>query len=112
MSLHSSFTAPPGKRYAAFMVDLLAVFLVFLVVAGLGSAVHADLGRWDVLAICGFLYQGTMLAFHGGQTIGRQWAGIAVMSMNGSPVMPGQGYFRSMARVVTSHRNPASSFPA
>lgn len=100
MSSHQSFAAPPGKRYAAFVLDAIATVLIFLIVAGIGEAVKVDLGRWDVLAIGYFAYQGSMLAFNSGQTFGRQMAEITVMSESGTPVVPSQAYFRGMVRAL------------
>lgn len=100
MATGSSFTAVPVRRYAAFFADAAATFFLFLIIATAGEVLAIDLGRWDAFAFVWLIYQGTLLAFNQGQTFGRYLTQIVVYAENGSPLIAGQAYFRSLARVL------------
>jgi uncharacterized RDD family membrane protein YckC len=97
---HSSFTADPVRRYAAFFADAVTTALLFLVVGAIGDQVHVDLGRWDVLAAVWVLYQGTTLVANDGQSFGRYLANIMVCGETGAPLDPVRAYARTLVRAL------------
>ena len=92
--------AVPGKRYAAFAVDLLAVLLLFFVVAVSADFVGTDLARWDIFALLLFAYQASFLALRDGLTFGKYAQNISVVSVSGTPLRLWQSVVRSGIRAA------------
>lgn len=94
--------AGAGSRSAALVVDLVLqslALLLFAVIAGsLGASgvAVAAVGGFGVL----FAYPIAFEAFHRGQTLGKALFGIAVTSLDGSPVRFLPAVVRNVVRVV------------
>jgi uncharacterized RDD family membrane protein YckC len=87
-------------RVGATLIDALMLVAVVLAVAGLG----AILGGGDAVDLVVGLsplaltaaYAPTMLAFHRGQTVGKEACGIRVVNVSGEPI----GFGRALLREV------------
>ena len=100
MAFQSSFTAEPSRRYAAFVVDTVTTFVLFLIVGTVADQLHHDLARWDVFAAVFVLYQGTLVVTNQGQTFGRYVANIMVCSDSGGPLTAARSFARALVRAL------------
>lgn len=109
--------APIGRRFAALFIDNLIVFLpmsiVFVAVAfplGVFTAEGNEeqftwlfLGLQMVLGlgmlVVWILYEGLMLS-RGGQTLGKKWLGLKVVTPEGNDITRGQAFSRAAIRQV------------
>jgi uncharacterized RDD family membrane protein YckC len=90
-----------GSRVGAFLLDLIILmvggFVVGVVVGffseGGTSAAEIVLG---VVYVAFLLYAPLMLAFNGGQTIGKKALGIAVINEDGHPIGFGRALWREI----------------
>ena len=105
--------ASVGSRFLALALDTLVqagTFLLVLIfmfgVAIVGVALGANFGVWGTaLAIlAGFiLYYGYFAAFEilwNGQTPGKRWVGLRVISESGRPIGPFEAILRNLLRIV------------
>jgi uncharacterized RDD family membrane protein YckC len=94
------FLASPGKRIAATVYDLFAVFLIFLVLVSLAELFGEDLGSFRVFMLVALAYQlGLPIGLHG-QTLGKRAQGICIISATGAAAAPTQAFVRGLVRCL------------
>ena len=109
--------ASMGRRFVALFIDNLLVFMpiwiLFMAVAipmGLFAGEQSEeqltwllVGLQVVLGlgmlVIWILYEGTMLS-RGGQTLGKKWMGLKVVTPEGNDITRGQAYSRAAIRQV------------
>jgi uncharacterized RDD family membrane protein YckC len=91
------------RRVGATLLDGLLVIVLFFafaivlsIAAGSVDARAARLG-WGLV---GLLYAILMLAYHGGQTVGKEVARVRVVAEDGSPVGAGRATARELTKAV------------
>lgn len=93
--------ASVGIRFVAILLDGLIVGIPLLILEAIlrivGSPVAAILS-----AIAFFLYEGLMLAYQNGQTIGKKVMSIRVVSTDGQPLTINKTFTRAGVKVVLS----------
>ena len=92
-----------GQRVAAYLLDVLVLF-VFLIVVGIGIAIHEALGVVLVVIWIAAMLLGYWVLFEGsesGQTLGKRALGIRVLDDRGGRAGYGRAFGRNIvARVI------------
>ena len=95
-----SFLATPSARKAAFIFDLIAIFLLFAGVSVAADSLHRDVASLAGFAFCAWLYNIVLPAHNTGSTLGKGSQNIAVVSATGQPASLVQYAVRSSVRFL------------
>lgn len=85
-----------AARFGAAIVDGLLVGVTAVIV---GLVVHSPIVEYGLFAIGSVLYAVLMLSRpgeHNGQTLGKQWLGLRVVSTSGTPITIGTACMREL----------------
>ena len=91
------------SRVGATLIDglLIGILLTVVVVAfGLDDTAAGDLVRTVIVPVISVVYAALLLAYHGGQTLGKQAAGIRVLTEDGAPVGLGRAAGRELVKAL------------
>jgi uncharacterized RDD family membrane protein YckC len=100
----SSF-APPVEagwwaRVGATLLDAVIIVVGALILGAIGAAIGGNngfaVGFWIGYAIGFLLYPPLMLAYNGGQTLGKQATGVRVVHRDGQPIGLGRAWLREV----------------
>jgi uncharacterized RDD family membrane protein YckC len=106
--------APILKRFGAQFIDglllsiptymiMFALLLGTGMMSGQGGEPNPLINLIGIpLSFIGLVYEGLMLQYKGGQTLGKMALGLKVVRMDGSPITPGQAWGRAGLRMVVA----------
>lgn len=109
--------AGPFRRLPAYAIDLaieaavlLLMFVILVVAFSLARLEGVGIGLFlIVLFVVGFFYHGLFEAFWNGQTPGKRFCGLRVVTVEGLPISPWQAILRNILRAADSL--PLAPFP-
>jgi uncharacterized RDD family membrane protein YckC len=90
-----------GSRVGATLLDnilILVVVVLGFIVLAIGGGLLGPNELRIVLAVFGLLYAILMLAYHGGQTVGKEVVHVRVVAEDGSPVGLGRAAGRELLK--------------
>lgn len=87
-------------RVGATLLDAVIIVIGALVLGAIGAAIGGksgfSVGFWIGYAVGFLLYGPLMLAYHRGQTLGRQATGVRVIHRDGQPIGLGRAWLREV----------------
>src|SRR5438105_12851053 len=93
----SSYAASGQKRALAYVIDLCAAALVLVPAAFATYILGTPSAGALEFALLFITYQMYFLSFKSGVSIGKYIHNIAVVSLNGTPLQPGQALVRALS---------------
>lgn len=97
------------RRFLAVFIDGILVGIVAGVLGGItggsfmvsNGGVHYSTGNSGLQTILTIVYEGLLIAFRNGQTIGKLAMGIRVISAGGQPVSVGMAFARAAMKIIS-----------
>jgi uncharacterized RDD family membrane protein YckC len=98
--------AGPCRRFAAYLLDLAVRTLIVIAIGMVCSTFSifvggiADFFMLVVMFVVGWFYGGLFETYWNGQTPGKRWMGVRVLTTRGQPIAGWQAVLRNIVRVV------------